>query len=111
MSALTDTMSWGLILGVVLPLLTALVQQPTWPKPVRAAVGLAAAVLGGFVTCLANGTIDHGQTLLATIAAVLVAAQATYKGFYQPTGIGPAVEVASSPKSTQARRNGGLHSG
>jgi hypothetical protein len=94
-----DTASWGLILGVVLPLLTALVVQPTWSKPLRAAVGLVAAVLGGVLTCLANGTIGDGQTLLSTVAIVLVAAQATYQGFYKPSGIGPALEAATSPRT------------
>lgn len=103
-SVLTDTVSWGLILGVVLPLLTSLVQQPTWSKPVRAFIGLLAAVVGGLLTCLANGTMGNGQTVLATIAVVLVAAQATYKGFYQPTGIAPAVESATSPKPAGTRR-------
>lgn len=99
MSALFDTASWGLILGVLLPLLTSVVQQPTWSAPLRAVVGLVAAVIGGFVTCLANGTVGDGQTLLSTIAVVLVAAQATYRGFYKPTGVAPGIEAATSPRA------------
>lgn len=92
-----DTVSWGLILGVLTPLATSVVQQPVWGAKTRALVGAAVSVVVGVVTCLANGDIGSGQTVLSTIAVVLVAAQATYKGFWKPTGIAVATEQATSP--------------
>lgn len=94
-----DTVSWGLILGVVTPLLTAIVQQPKWKwgRGLRAVVGAVISVLVGIGTCLANGDIHSGQTVLATIAVVLVAAQATYSQLWKPTGVAGAIESATSP--------------
>lgn len=93
-----DTVSWGLIFGVVTPLLTSLVQQPKWSSGLRAVVGALVSVLVGVGTCLANGDIHNGQTVLSTIAVVLVAAQATYSQLWKPTGVSPALESATSPK-------------
>lgn len=92
-----DTVSWGLILGVVTPWLTAIVQQPRWSNGLRAVVGAVISVLVGIGTCLANGDIHSGQTVLATIAVVLVAAQATYSQLWKPTGVAGAIESATSP--------------
>jgi hypothetical protein len=106
-----DTVSWGLILGVLTPLATALVQQPRWGTKTRAVVGALVAIVVGVVTCLANGDIESGQTVLATVAVVLVAAQATYKGFWQPTRIAPKVEAATSPGAPAVAGGDARHAG
>lgn len=92
---LNDTASWGLLVGVVLPLLTAVVQQPRWSPTVRRAVAVAAAVVGGVLTCLADGTLADGGTVLETVAVVLVASQALYATLWQRAAA--AVETATSP--------------
>jgi len=95
MNILSDTASWGLIVGVLLPLLTALVQQPSWSRPARVAVAVLASGIAGVLTCLAAGTFDLGN-VLGTVAAVLVAAQASYESLWQPSGVAPAIEVATA---------------
>lgn len=102
---LADTTTWGLIVGVVLPWLTALVQQPTWSTGTRRAVAVAAAVVGGVLTALANGTIGEGKTVLATVAAVLVAAQATYESLWRG-GVATSIEYATS-RSARSSHTGG----
>lgn len=91
-----DTVSWGLMLGVITPLLTAVAQQPRWSSRTRAIIGAIVSIAVGGVTCLAKGDITNGQTLLSTIAVVLVAAQATYSQLWKPTGVAGALENATS---------------
>lgn len=95
---LLDTVSWGLVLGVVMPILTAIVQQPRWSDRTRTIVGWAMSIVAAIITCLANGSFhfDQGQTVLATIAVVLVAAQATYVG-WKKTGLTGKIEAVTSP--------------
>lgn len=93
---LGDTESWGLLVGVFLPLLVAVVQQPHWTPSVRWAVGWGCAIVAGALTCLANGTLGDGATVLRTCAVVLVAAQAAHAG-WKSSGAVPAIEEATSP--------------
>jgi hypothetical protein len=97
---LSDTTTWGLVVGVVLPWLTAVVQQPRWTVTQRKVVAIVIAVIGGLLTALANGTLDEGRTVLSTFAALLVASQATYRGLWKGT-VATAIEYATSPKTQQ----------
>lgn len=99
---LTDSTSWALILGVLTPLIVAVVQQPKWTPKVRALVGLAAAVVIGFVSVLASGDLDDTQSLLGVIALVFVASSSAYKALWKPTGVARAIETTTSPGSTRA---------
>lgn len=96
---LSDTTTWGVIVGVVLPWLTAVVQQPHWTNVQRKVAAIVVAVVGGLLTALANGTLDEGKTVLSTIAALLVASQATYKGLWKGT-VATAIEHATSRQAT-----------
>lgn len=98
---LLDSVSWGLVLGVVMPILTSIVQQPKWSSRTRTIVAWVLSAVGGVVTCLANGSFHEGQTLVATIAVVLVASQATYIG-WKKTGLTGSIESATSPGSTNS---------
>jgi hypothetical protein len=109
--ALADTATWGLVLGVFLPWVTALVQQPRWSTDTRKLVSIIAAIVGGVLVCLTNGSLDEGQTLLATFATVLVASQTTYRNLWsavpetrsaarrQPLAIATKIELATSKKA------------
>lgn len=98
--SLLDSMSWGLIAGVLLPILTSVVQQPKWSPRLRTIVGWTMSVVAGVVTCLANGSFDETKTVLATVAVVLVAAQSAYAG-WKRTGLTGAVESATSPSQAE----------
>lgn len=95
-----DTVTWGLIAGAVTPLLTAVVQQPRfkWSSRTRALVGAGISIVVGLLTCLANGDlhVSEGQTILSTIAVVLVTSISTYKGLWKPTGVAGGIESATS---------------
>lgn len=85
-----------LLVGLLSPLLTAVVQQPHWSNRVRVAIGAAAAVVLGGVTALADGSATHAGSLLATVMAVLVASQTAYHSLWKPAGFAQAIEVATS---------------
>lgn len=98
--ALLDTASWALLAGVVTPLITSVVQQPRWTARVRTLVGVAAAVVIGVLTLLANGALNDGpQTVLSMLALVVVTSAAAYKNLWVPVGVAPAIEHATSPGS------------
>lgn len=92
-----DSASWALILGVLTPLLTSLVQQPKWTDRVRSIVGAVVAVVVGVLTVLANGGFEDTTSALGVIAIVLVASQASYRNLWKPTLVAPKIEAATSP--------------
>lgn len=82
---LSDTAGWGLLVGLVTPYATAVVQQPGWSGRTKRIVAVAVAVAVGVATCLANGTLLDGSTVLGTIAAVLISSQAVYARLARPS--------------------------
>lgn len=95
--ALLDTASWALLAGVLTPLLTSLAQQPRWTGSTRTVVGVLISVVIGVVTLLANGSLNDGaQTVLSVIALVVVTSAAAYKTIWQPMGVAPKIENATS---------------
>lgn len=97
-----DTVSWGLIAGVLVPWLTAVVQRP-WCTKARELVAVAHSVVVGMLTCLANGDLVKAPTVLATVAAVLVASQVSYDKLWRHVGV-RAVERATTPGSLRVPR-------
>lgn len=85
----------GLIVGVLLPLLTSVVQNPRLTRPVRVLIAVGSAVLAATVTVIAAGQFDPGNWL-ATVAAVLVAAQASFESIWKPSGVTDMIESATS---------------
>lgn len=95
-----DPTAWGVIVGFLLPLVTSVVQQPTWSTRTRVLVSLVASTIVGIVTVLVTtqlGDLDTSPVgILATIAAVITAAEATYQKLWQPSGIAGSIERATS---------------
>jgi hypothetical protein len=84
-SFLTDTTGWSVIVGIVMPWLIAVAQQPQWSAPVRKAVAIACSVVGGLLTCLATGAFAAGPvTVIGACGIVLIASQAIYKTIAKP---------------------------
>ena len=96
-SVLGDTVSWALLAGVFTPLLTSLAQQPRWTGAVRVVVGIVISVVVAVLTLLANGSLNDGaQTVLSIVALVVVTSAASYKAIWQPSGVAPKLENATS---------------
>lgn len=94
-----DSTTAGLLVGLLAPLLTAVVQQPRWSNTVRRVVAVAVAVVLGLLTCLAQGTLDNGDDVLGAILTVLIASQATYRTLWR--NLAPAIEEKTSGGSSE----------
>lgn len=96
-AVLTDTASWALLAGFLTPLLTSVVQQPTWTSRTRTIVATLASVVVGVITLLANGAFNDGpQTVLSVLALVVVTSATAYKNLWVPSGVAPKIENATS---------------
>lgn len=107
MNAIVDALTGnvvlvGLLVGVITPPITAVIQRPTWSKNTRIVVAGAASVVLGFITAATTGALTDPGNLFAVIAAVAVAAEATYEKLWQPSGAAGAIEKATSPKTTDS---------
>lgn len=102
---MNDLEMWSLLVGAVMPLVVAVAQQPKWTEKTRAIVALVACLAAGGVTAWLSGDLN-AKGVTSAVLTVLVAALATYKGFWKPTGFAPAVEVRTSP-GTQPRHSVG----
>ncbi len=98
MDVLTDTTSWSLLAGVVLPYLVAVVNRPWWSPNVRRAVSVACSVVGGLLVCLATGAFGDGSgvTIMGACLTVLIASQTVYAHLIRETV--RKVEMATSPR-------------
>jgi hypothetical protein len=90
-----DTASWAALIGAVLPILIAIVQQPRWSSQVRQVIAVGVAALGGVGTVLASGNFD-AQNWLVTLVAVIGAAQASYALIFKPSGVAAKIEEKTS---------------
>lgn len=96
---------WALALSILTPLLTAVIQRPTWSRTRRQVVAAAISVVVGAATAFASGDLT-GQTLLVSIGIVLVGAEATYQKLWAASGVSEAVELATSPKPAPQAEDG-----
>lgn len=94
----SDTAALAGIVGILAPLLTAVVQQPTWSTQVRRIVAVVIALVLGAATAAVGGQLGDGSTLLTALAAVLVASQATYGTLWGAAT--QAIEQATSPSKS-----------
>ncbi|MGW1275478.1 hypothetical protein ACWD4V_00780 [Streptomyces tsukubensis] len=95
-----DSITTGAQVGILLPLLTAVVQRPAWSAEVKKLVAVAAAVIAGVATVAASGgwqQFQNGTLTTATLAAVLAASQSSYDLLWKPTRVAPAIETFTSP--------------
>jgi hypothetical protein len=86
---------WGLLLGFVLPGLTAVIQQPHWSKNRRIAVAVAVSAIMGTVTVYFAGGLDF-TNLVTTLPLVAIAAHTAYEKLWKPSGAAAAIENTTS---------------
>lgn len=94
----TDLGMWSLLVGVLLPGLVAVVQRQTWSNKTRVAVGVGASAVAAFgTTYLTEGDALWDQGMLHAFLLIAVAAWASYQSLWKASGVGPAIERATSP--------------
>lgn len=82
---------WSLLVGTLLPMLVAVVQQPRWPNWLRAVVTVLVSLVVGAVTTYLEGGLTLDDWVGASLT-ILVAALATWRNFWKPVGVTDAIE-------------------
>lgn len=83
------------LVGVLLPLLIAVAEQPSWPQHVRALVSLIlVAVVGIGVAWWEDVLTREGITFC--VSAVFTLVQVSHAHLWKPTQVTPALEAATS---------------
>ncbi|WP_377271939.1 hypothetical protein [Peterkaempfera sp. SMS 1(5)a] len=86
---------WALIVGAIAPLVIAVINQPTWSAPAKAAITAVASVLIGLGTAYFAGDFA-GKDVVTSILTAFVAAITAYHGFFKPSTLAPRLERATS---------------
>jgi hypothetical protein len=93
---MSDLMMWSLLVGAASPLAISVVQRPSWTSQIRVAIMAVFCLIVGAGTAYFTGQLT-GRSVVSAVLVVLVTALATYHGIWQPTGIAPKLEVATTP--------------
>lgn len=85
------------IVGLLLPLLVAVIQQLHWKSSYRAAVGFAACFVAALITAWAEGKLN-AKNLVSSFFIVFTVAQVSYAQFWKKIGVTAAIEKRTPPK-------------
>lgn len=88
---MTDFQMYSLLVGFVLPPALAIVQQAHFSDRLRAAIAFVACVIAGAGVAFFQGDLT-GKRLVSAALIVMTTGLATYRNFWKPTGIAPAIE-------------------
>lgn len=93
--------------GLLAPFLTALINRPSWSSQLKQLVALVVAIVLGIIGLVLGGAISNVPATPAAWGIVLFSvigiSQTLYAVVLKTTGVGPALEKATSPKDA------GLH--
>lgn len=99
---ITPQLLYSLLVGSTLvPNLVSIIVRSHWPAWLKGVIAVATSIIAGTITAWANGQLT-GLNWVQDVFAVAVAAIGAYKMFWQPTGIGPALELATQPSHPAA---------
>lgn len=98
---MTDLQLYAAIVGLLLPLGTAVIVQRGWSSNLKAIVQAVLAFVASVVLTYTEGNLDgdHLRQLFMAFLIVFVPSIAAYYGFYRPTEVAPAIEAATTPGS------------
>ena len=82
---------WAFLVGTFLPLAAAAIIRQTWRSEIKGGAVFALSAIAAFGTSFLAGDLQRGDFVSAALI-ILVTASITYKTFWQPTGIAPAIE-------------------
>lgn len=93
---MTNIEMWSMIVGFALPPALAVVQQTGWSPRLRAVVAFLACLAAAVGTVLVQQDGWDTQKWVESSLLILVTALATYRNFWKPTGIAPAIETKTN---------------
>lgn len=83
---------WSTVVGFALPPVLAVVMRARWSPETKGLVAFAACLLAAAGTVWFRGDLGRGRDLTASFLLVFSGAIATYRLYWHPTGIAPAIE-------------------
>lgn len=86
---------WSLIVGFALPPALSVVMQTGWSQRLQSVIAFLACAVAGAGVAYFQGDLT-GRRFVEAGLVVLVAAIATYKGFWKPTGVSPGIETKTN---------------
>jgi len=87
----TEFEMYSLLVGFFLPPALAIVQQTKWPDQLRAVVAFLACAVAGAGVAYFQGDLT-GKRFVTAALIVLTTTLATYRSFWKPTSVAPAIE-------------------
>lgn len=90
--------------GTLLPLLTAVVQQPQWSDKVRTIIGVLVSLIAGAIVYVQSYGLDLSSPsrIIAVAGGIIVAAGAAYRALWKPSGLSSLIESKTSPSAVPA---------
>lgn len=83
---------WTVVVGILLPLVIAVINRTAWTAPQKACAALLICVVAAGVEVWVKGQWN-AQNLGTTAVAIFFVVVTTYKGFWKPTGITDSIEA------------------
>lgn len=85
---------YGLV-GTILPMIIAIVQQEGWSSRTRSLVAFGVCLVAAGLTAWLQGQLNSTTDLVKAFGVVYVSAMVTYQHFWSPTGIATTVEKST----------------
>lgn len=86
---------WSTVAGFALPPVLAVVMQARWRPETKGIVAFAACLIAAVGTVWLRGDLGRGEDLTTGFLLVFGGAIGTYRLYWRPTGIAPAIERAT----------------
>ncbi len=94
---------WSTIVGFLLPPVLAVVMQARWRPEVKGMVAFVACLIAATGTVTIQGQIGDGTALTTSFLLIFSGAIATYRLYWHPTGITPAIERPTESSDPEPR--------
>jgi len=88
---------WRILVGFLMPLVIAAINQRTWRSQIKAAVMFGASVVVAAITLFFQGGVDWTDYPRAFLL-IFTTAQLGYLAWWKPSGVTDAIETATSNK-------------
>ena len=93
---MSNLAQWSALVGFLLPLVIAVIQRPSFSRPVRTIIGVVFSVGAAILTALIEGNLSINSWATSLIF-VAMAAYTSYTHVWVPVGAAPYVEKVTSP--------------
>jgi hypothetical protein len=97
---------WSLALGFLSPPVISIIQQTRWSERTQSLVAFGFYLVTAAVTVWLSGDLNGGD-YVRTALLIFIAGSTSYKAFWKPTGISPAIEAVTPPPPPAGRRAAG----